>query len=141
MRALHDNLIENRSAFNLQSLMAKVNATARGRAGNRGPDLRAARAEARSALRKEGFQPFIAAQAQPRDADCHGHTKHMLRLRRTDDIGAAEAAEVVIVNSHDGTSAYQMFAGMIRFVCTRCINTQGGDLSAIMARSGWAVEW
>jgi hypothetical protein len=25
---------------------------------------------------------------------------------------------VIIVNSHDGTSAYQMFAGMLRFVCT-----------------------
>ncbi|MGR6730294.1 DUF932 domain-containing protein, partial [Aeromonas veronii] len=33
-------------------------------------------------------------------------------------IGKPEAAEVIIVNSHDGTSAYQMFAGMLRFVCT-----------------------
>jgi hypothetical protein len=69
-------------------------------------------------LRREGWQPFFAAQAKPRDAGRTGHAKHMLRLRRTDDIGAGEAAEVVIVNSHDGTSAYQMFAGMIRFVCT-----------------------
>ena len=73
------------------------------------------------ALRKEGFQPFMAAQARPRDEDRRGHTKHMLRLRRTDDIGAGEAAEVVIVNSHDGTSAYQMFAGMIRYVCTNSL--------------------
>jgi hypothetical protein len=42
----------------------------------------------------------------------------MLRLRRDDGIGKPEAAEVIIVNSHDGTSAYQMFAGMLRFVCT-----------------------
>ncbi|KPF78347.1 hypothetical protein IP88_04150 [alpha proteobacterium AAP81b] len=69
-------------------------------------------------LRREGWQPFFAAQAKPRDDGRIGHAKHMLRLRRRDDIGQGEAAEVVIVNSHDGTSAYQMFAGMIRFVCT-----------------------
>lgn len=70
-----------------------------------------------SALRREGWQPFFAAQAKPRDDDRLGHAKHILRLRRAADIGAGEAAEVVIVNSHDGTSAYQMFAGLIRFVC------------------------
>lgn len=69
-------------------------------------------------LRKEGWQPFFAVQAQPRDGARFGHAKHMLRMRRPDQIGATEAAEVVIVNSHDGTTSYQMFAGLIRFVCT-----------------------
>jgi len=69
-------------------------------------------------LRREGWQPFFAVQSVPRDGSRHGHAKHMLRLRRDDQIGKAEAAEVIIVNSHDGTSAYQMFAGMLRFVCT-----------------------
>ncbi|MBP1852829.1 DUF932 domain-containing protein [Rhizobium halophytocola] len=69
-------------------------------------------------LRREGWFPFFAVQAVPRDGNRHGHAKHMLRLRREDGIGKAEAAEVILVNSHDGTSAYQMFAGMLRFVCT-----------------------
>lgn len=69
-------------------------------------------------LRREGWFPFFAVQAVPRDGDRHGHAKHMLRMRRDDGIGKQEAAEVIIVNSHDGTSAYQMFAGMLRFVCT-----------------------
>lgn len=69
-------------------------------------------------LRREGWFPFFAVQAVPRDGGRHGHAKHMLRLRRDDGIGKPEAAEVIIVNSHDGTSAYQMFAGMLRFVCT-----------------------
>lgn len=30
----------------------------------------------------------------------------------------AREKDCVIVNSHDGTSAYQMFAGVLRFVCT-----------------------
>jgi len=69
-------------------------------------------------LRKEGWFPFFAVQSVPRDGSRHGHAKHMLRLRRDDGLGKPEAAEVIIVNSHDGTSAYQMFAGMLRFVCT-----------------------
>lgn len=69
-------------------------------------------------LRREGWFPFFAVQAVPRDGSRMGHAKHMLRLRRDGGIGKPEAAEVIIVNSHDGTSAYQMFAGMLRFVCT-----------------------
>lgn len=69
-------------------------------------------------LRREGWFPFFAVQSIPRDGSRHGHAKHMLRLRRDGGIGKPEAAEVIIVNSHDGTSAYQMFAGMLRFVCT-----------------------
>ncbi|KUM24443.1 hypothetical protein AU467_30060 [Mesorhizobium loti] len=69
-------------------------------------------------LRREGWFPFLAVQAVPRDGSRHGHAKHMLRLRRDGGIGKPEAAEVIIVNSHDGTSAYQMFAGVLRFVCT-----------------------
>ncbi|MTH66449.1 DUF932 domain-containing protein [Paracoccus shanxieyensis] len=69
-------------------------------------------------LRREGWFPFFAVQAVPRDGERMGHAKHMLRLRRDGGIGKQEAAEVIIVNSHDGTSAYQMFVGVLRFVCT-----------------------
>lgn len=72
-------------------------------------------------LRREGWFPFFAVQAVPRDDERMGHAKHMLRLRRDDGIGKQEAAEVIIVNSHDGTSAYQMFAGVLRFVCTNSV--------------------
>ncbi|MGL3821318.1 DUF932 domain-containing protein [Sphingopyxis sp. R3-92] len=72
-------------------------------------------------LRREGWFPFFAVQSVPRDGSRLGHAKHMLRLRRDEGIGKAEAAEVIIVNSHDGTSAYQMFAGMLRFVCTNSL--------------------
>ncbi|HHX9414971.1 TPA: DUF932 domain-containing protein, partial [Pseudomonas aeruginosa] len=72
-------------------------------------------------LRREGWFPFFAVQSVPRDGSRHGHAKHMLRLRRDDGIGKPEAAEVIIVNSHDGTSSYQMFAGMLRFVCTNSL--------------------
>jgi hypothetical protein len=42
----------------------------------------------------------------------------MLRLRHASQINGAEANEIVLLNSHDGTSSYQMLAGMFRFVCS-----------------------
>jgi hypothetical protein len=70
-----------------------------------------------SELRKEGFQPFMACQTRVRREDRREFTKHMLRLRTESQINGSEANEVVLVNSHDGSSAYQMIAGMIRFTC------------------------
>ncbi|EIM93469.1 hypothetical protein WQE_49523 [Paraburkholderia hospita] len=69
------------------------------------------------ALRKEGFQPFMVCQTRVRDDGRRPYTKHMLRLRHADQISGSEANEIILLNSHDGTSSYQMLAGMFRFVC------------------------
>lgn len=69
-------------------------------------------------LRKEGFEPFMVAQTRVRDEGKREFTKHMLRLRHASQIDDGEANEVILLNSHDGTSSYQMLAGMFRFVCT-----------------------
>jgi hypothetical protein len=39
-------------------------------------------------------------------------------MRHANEIGGSEANEVILLNSHDGTSAYQMLAGVFRFVCS-----------------------
>lgn len=70
-----------------------------------------------SELRKQGFEPFMACQTRVRDQGKREHTKHMLRLRHVDQINGAEANEIILLNSHDGSSSYQMLAGMFRFVC------------------------
>jgi len=68
-------------------------------------------------LRKEGFQPFMVCQTRVRHEDRREFTKHMLRLRHASQINGAEANEIILLNSHDGSSSYQMLAGMFRFVC------------------------
>jgi hypothetical protein len=68
-------------------------------------------------LRLEGFQPFMVAQTRVRNEGRRDYTKHMLRLRPAGQIDAGEAKEIILLNSHDGTSSYQMLAGMFRFVC------------------------
>ncbi len=59
-------------------------------------------------LREEGFQPFFACQSRVRDEDKRGHTKHMVRLRREGANKGTEVPEIILLNSHDGSSSYQM---------------------------------
>lgn len=70
-------------------------------------------------LRREGFQPFEVRQTRCRDEGKREHTKHLVRLRHPDAISAqGETPEIVLLNSHDGTSSYQLLAGFFRFVCS-----------------------
>jgi hypothetical protein len=73
-------------------------------------------------LRQEGFQPFMVAQGRSRVEGKTEYTKHMIRMRHVRDTeGQAttrpEANEIILINSHDGASSYQMLAGLLRFVC------------------------
>lgn len=79
-------------------------------------------------LRAEGFQPFMVAQTRVRHTDRREYTKHMIRLRHASQIHGAEADEIILLNSHDGSSSYQMLAGMFRFVC--CNGLVCGDIVA-----------
>ncbi|GGM25867.1 UPF0380 protein YfjQ [Pseudomonas asuensis] len=69
-------------------------------------------------LRKEGFMPFMVCQTAVRNDEKREHTKHMLRLRHREQINDREANEIILLNSHDGSSSYQMLSGMFRFVCS-----------------------
>jgi hypothetical protein len=68
-------------------------------------------------LQKEGFSPFMVCQTRVRNQDKREHTKHMIRLRHPSQIAKKEANEIILLNSHDGSSSYQMMGGMLRFVC------------------------
>jgi len=67
-----------------------------------------------TALRTEGFQPFMVCQTRVRDEGKREHTKHMVRLRHATQINGAEANEIILLNSYDGTSSYQLLAGLLR---------------------------
>jgi len=68
-------------------------------------------------LRNEGFMPFMVAQSSSRIEGKTQYTKHMIRLRQYNEIAKEMAHEIILVNSHDGTSSYQVRAGMFRMVC------------------------
>ena len=70
-------------------------------------------------LRREGFQPFEVRQTLVRDQSRREFTKHLVRLRHPDAIASeGEVPEIVLLNSHDGTSSYQLLAGFFRFICS-----------------------
>ena len=68
----------------------------------------------------EGFQPFKAVQGGSRIEGKAEFTKHMIRFRHADSINVAggNVPEVVLINSHDGTSSYKLLSGIFRIVCT-----------------------
>ena len=67
-------------------------------------------------LRREGFEPFMVAQSKCRTEGKSEFTKHMIRMRHAGQVTArGEANEIILINSHDGASSYQMLAGVFSF--------------------------
>ncbi|MFZ2961066.1 MAG: DUF932 domain-containing protein [Candidatus Ozemobacteraceae bacterium] len=62
---------------------------------------------------------WIVTKAQQSKTKRDTHAKHLLRFRRSDvnPILGDLFPEVVLVNSHDGSSSYQLRAGIYRLVC------------------------
>jgi len=70
-------------------------------------------------LLRVGFVPVEARQTRARRASAL-YTRHVLRLRRrVETVRVKDSVpEVLFLNSHDGTSAYQLRIGLFRVVCT-----------------------
>lgn len=84
------------------------------------------------ALHDAGFAPTTVMQSKSRDLTRQDFTKHLIRLRKFDDLGyeKPDVHEVVLVNSHDGTSAYNLYSGIFRLVCTNGMIV--GDIGSTM---------
>ncbi len=50
----------------------------------------------------------MACQSRVRDQGKREHAKHMIRLRHATQICKADSPEIILLNSHDGSSSYQM---------------------------------
>jgi hypothetical protein len=71
-----------------------------------------------AALGSAGFLPVEARQAAR--AKNPMHARHLIRLRRRYETVQLRNAipEILFLNSHDGTSAYQLRVGLFRVACT-----------------------
>jgi Domain of unknown function (DUF932) len=73
------------------------------------------------ALAKEGFHAVGVKQVRTRDTDRRDFTKHMVRLRRRDDADSFTVGgttfEILLKNANDGSSSYQLLAGLFRILC------------------------
>jgi hypothetical protein len=83
-------------------------------------------------LQREGFQPYEVRQGGSGDAEKRAFTKHMIRLRQQGDVMVGDSfREVILINSHDGTSSYQLMAGMFRLVCSNGLIVGAGELQGL----------
>lgn len=94
-------------------------------------------------LDKEGFSVVKVSQSVTRDASRREFTKHLIRLRRLDDRALSVGdtfAEILLKNANDGTSAYDLMAGLWRVACMNGMVCQTQTLDEVKVRhSGDAV--
>lgn len=73
-------------------------------------------------MREAGFIPVMASQSVARTADRKDYTKHTVRFRAPQSLQRPAVGdsliEAVLINSHDGSSAYKLMAGIFRLVCS-----------------------
>src|SRR5690606_12323968 len=76
-------------------------------------------------LLKHDYVCVHAAQSnvRPNRADHYEFTKHLLRFQlrkyaEAERVVGGLVPEVLLINSHNGTSAFHLQAGLFRFVCT-----------------------
>lgn len=103
-------------------------------------------------MRKEGFFPVRAAQSACRIDGKGDFTKHMIRFRRAQDMTDHQAVnpghhfyarngeqepeipEIVLVNSHDRSSGYQLESGLFRLKCSNGLTVKSSDLGSVSVR-------
>ena len=80
-------------------------------------------------LVQAGFVPVDARQTRSRSASPL-HARHIVRLRRRfETVQLRDSApEIIFLNSHDGSSAYQLRVGIFRVVCTNGLIVSRGAI-------------
>lgn len=88
-------------------------------------------------MTKAGFQPFSATQSRSRIEGKAEFTKHLIRFRHA-DMGSIMVGdtvpEIVLLNSHDGASAFKLIAGLYRLICSNGMMVSDGDIDSISVR-------
>lgn len=87
-------------------------------------------------LQKEGFVPVKVQVGGSADAEKRAFTKHLIRFRRLNDLTGTPKVgdshpEVVLLNAHDGTSSYQLHAGLFRLVCLNGLTVSDANFGSV----------
>lgn len=97
------------------------------------------------ALEKEGFVPVGVRQSTTRVPGKELFTKHLIRLRHVDAMNKHAVGdtvmEMLLKNANDGTSAYDLMAGMFRICCLNSLVAQTDTIDTVKVRhSGNVTE-
>lgn len=90
------------------------------------------------ALAKEGFHPFGVMQVGSRKMGNTPFAKHLIRLRPVEEqlvykVGDT-VCEVILSNANDGTSKYELMAGMFRIRCMNSLVVQESELASVLIK-------
>lgn len=99
---------------------------------------------------KEGFAPYEVRQGGSKFEDKRAYTKHQIRFRHARDVGPAgkyysegrsafgidakvgdAIQEVIISNSHDGTSQWEAFSGWFKIACLNGLIVAAANMEKI----------
>lgn len=89
-----------------------------------------------AALQREGFEVAKSITQRVRDASKIGFERHQLRLRPAGQVGLRPEVgtifpEVILTNSHDGSSGFRLDAGLYRLVCSNGLTVAQGEQAAV----------
>jgi len=84
------------------------------------------------ALMESGFAPVRAQQASAR-GERRGYARHMIRFRHIhESVTVVDAVpEIILINAHDATSAYELRAGLYRPICANGLISRIADFGVI----------
>jgi len=95
-------------------------------------------------LRNADFLPFEVRRQTVRNNSRLGFEKHLMRFRHRRNIegfwGGEEYPEIIIINSHDGSSSYQVMSGLFRWVCSNGLITGTVDTDNRIRHKGNVVD-
>jgi hypothetical protein len=88
-------------------------------------------------MRNAGFLPYSAMQSVSRTLDKQFFTKHVIRFRPANvtlaQVGDT-SVETVLINSHDGTSLYDLSLGAFRLACLNGMMVSEGLVQGVKIR-------
>lgn len=89
-------------------------------------------------LAKEGFSCVNAVQQLSRTDGRTNYTKHLLRFRRLQDQEGHKVGdticEMLLKNANDGSSVYDLMAGLFRSTCLNSMVVQSSSIDSIKVR-------
>lgn len=89
------------------------------------------------ALQTQGWYPVRAQQSAVRDPARQDVAQHLIRFRQAPDQQIAvgdSVAELVLINSHDRSSAFQLELGLYRWACQNALITPLDDQGTVRVR-------
>lgn len=90
------------------------------------------------ALSREGFMPVGVKQSRAVTADRVDFTKHLIRLRRVDNVAkyttGDTVAEILLKNANDGSAAYDLMAGLFKILCLNSLVAQTSTMDSLRVK-------